>query len=218
VIIAVNGKSLDVAEKGGAVKVAISLIRHIALAKPDLELHVFVPCEPGSLDQDYPANVKFHYSPSRLVRSQAGRAVWEQICLPFMIRNIGKFELLLNLTNTAPVIVPVGIPQVLLVHDLGFMNTEWFSKSFSLYTKFVVRTAAASDATLVSVSKSTAKEIVDKIPKAKHVQAIWNAIDEPPSDLPNIGFQSRYIIFLGNINPRKNIKGAVEGFQIIAIC
>jgi glycosyltransferase involved in cell wall biosynthesis len=212
--IAVNGKSLGIFEKGGAVRVAINLIKHIALVKPEIELHVFTPYKSSDINMRFPTNVKFHSPRFPISRNQVSRAIWEQLYLPIIVRYKRQFTLLLNLTNTAPVIITPKIPQILLVHDIGFMNTEWFSKSFSIYTNLIISLATCNEVQFVSVTKSMAKQINRKFPRSGGVMAISNAADEPPLDLPEISFKGNYILFLGSINPRKNLKGAISGFQI----
>jgi glycosyltransferase involved in cell wall biosynthesis len=216
-IIAVNGKSLSIAEKGGAVRVAVNLIRHIGTIRDDIELRVFVPPAGDVRDQyhGYEGNVKFYFSRSQLYRNRLGRALWEQFRLPLLIRRQKDIDLLLNLTNTAPVVVKPGVPQILLVHDLGFLNTSWFSASFSSYLKLILNRAAAKKIRVISVSKSTANEIAETFPRIKEVKAILNASDDPVENFPDLRFKGPYLLFLGNLNPRKNIKGTILGFQIL---
>ena len=122
--IAVNGKSFSVAQKGGALRVALSVVEKVAVCRPDFTLHVFVPTWPGrSLSTpELPQNVRLHTSDSRLFRYGLFRSVWEQLILPFLVRGLHNCAALLNLTNSAPMLASPGVNQILLVHDPGFLN------------------------------------------------------------------------------------------------
>jgi glycosyltransferase involved in cell wall biosynthesis len=214
--IAVNGKALGVAEKGGAVRVALSLIREIALLRPDISLDVYIPTGSGlsSPEVEPLSNVKFYLRDSSLYCNGFARSLWEQIVLPLLIRKHNKkYDLLINLTNSAPVCLSPEIPQLLLVHDVGFQNREWFSFLFSSYVTWLLHAAIARKVHLVTVSKTSASQLVNLLPKAGSVSVIPNSSDEPPWEELTNNLDYRYVLFLGSLNPRKNLNGAIAGFQ-----
>jgi glycosyltransferase involved in cell wall biosynthesis len=208
--IAINGKALGAVEKTGVTRVALSLIRHIALLRRDFVLDIFVPSH--TVDFDLPGNVKICRSGVKFSENSFTRSFWEQTILPLKIRT-GGYDVLLNLTNSAPVLFSCRVPQVLLIHDAGFRNTAWFSNFFSSYLSWVIATAAKRGARLVTVSQTSARQLAEILPDAEPVSVVPNDSDEPPAGVAAKKFNYRYGLFIGSLNPRKNISGAIAGFQ-----
>lgn len=210
--IAVNGKSLGVAEQGGAVRVAHNVIRHMALAAPDVEFDVLLPA--AVPDAGLPANVKLREV--HPVRRADGlrKSVWEQLLLPAYVRRTGGYDLLLNLTNSAPVLLAPRVPQLLLLHDAGFLNRAWFSAAYSRYVTWLVRAAGRRGIQIVTVSETAAQQLQDAFPRLPRPAAIPNGIDDPPVDIQRPADIPPYVLFLGSLNPRKNLAGALQGFRL----
>ncbi len=212
--IAVNGKALGAVERTGVARVALSLIRHIALLRQDFTFDIFVPG--AAADFDLPANVKIYSTGSQFSVNSFTRSFWEQVILPARVRKKNCYAVLLNLTNSAPVLLSPDVPQILLVHDVGFRNREWFSNFFSLYLTWVVKTAVKRGVQFTTVSQTSAQELAALLPDAAPALVVPNDADEPPVNLPGKNFDYRYGLFLGSLNPRKNISGAIAGFQKFA--
>lgn len=212
--IAVNGKTLGAVERTGVARVALSLIRHIALLRQDFTFDIFVPG--AAADFDLPANVKIYSTGSPFAANSFTRSFWEQAILPAQVRKKNCYAVLLNLTNSAPVLLSPGVPQILLVHDVGFRNRQWFSSFFSLYLTWVIQTAAKHGVQFTTVSQTSAQELAALLPNAAPALVVPNDADEPPVNLPGKNFGYRYGLFLGSLNPRKNISGAIAGFQKFA--
>ena len=124
--VAVNGKTFSLLQKGGVARVATEIVRAIGRERPDITLDVLVPCPPaGAALPDMPDSVGYVTKTSRAYTSGYGRSAWEQLLLPRIVR-AGGYDILLNLSNSAPVWLSPGIPQLLLVHDSGFLNHELF--------------------------------------------------------------------------------------------
>jgi len=209
--IAVNGKALGAVEKTGVARVALSLIRHIAWLRPDFAFDVFV--SHGAKDFGLPGNVKIYRTGCKLLDNGFTRSFWEQTILPIQIRKNGRYDVLLNLTNSAPVLLSPGVPQILLVHDVGFRNKQWFSNFFSSYLTWVVELAAKRHVRFTTVSQTSAQELAAMLPAAAPALVVPNDSDEPPAGLVAKKFDHRYGLFIGSLNPRKNISGAIAGFQ-----
>lgn len=212
--IAVNGKALGAVERTGVARVALSLIRHIALLRQDFTFDIFVPG--AAADFDLPANVKIYSTGCQFSANSFTRSFWEQLILPMRVRKKNCYAVLLNLTNSAPVLLSPAVPQILLVHDVGFRNREWFSNFFSLYLTWVIQTAAKHGAQFTTVSQTSAQELAALLPDAAPALVVPNDADEPPVNLPEKKMDYRYGLFLGSLNPRKNISGAIAGFKKFA--
>lgn len=215
--LAVNGKSLGIQEKGGAVRVALRLLTELALQYPELTLEIFLPIStPAAIASlQFPANIILRPQRCKLFRHGLVRTFWEQCIFPFWLRCHPPFDLLLHLTNTAPVLRLCAIPEVLLIHDVGFLNPKWFSKGFGAYVKWSLNCAIHRGAHLVTVSQSSANEIQAVFPTMQSpIQVIWNGVDPPPAQLAAQSLPQDYILFIGSQNPRKNLQGAIAGFSL----
>jgi glycosyltransferase involved in cell wall biosynthesis len=215
--IAVNGKSLGIQEKGGAVRVALRILTELARQYPELTLEVFLPISTHSAlaALQLPNNVVLHSQYSKFFRYSVVRTIWEQTILPFWLRCHPPFDILLHLTNTAPVLQLRSTPEVLLVHDAGFLNTEWFSKLFSTYVTWSLECAIQRGVHLVSVSQSAAQEIQAAFPTVQtSILSIQNGVDPPPAQIESQSSFQDYILVIGSLNPRKNLLGAIAGYSL----
>ena len=211
--VAINGKPFAVKEKGGAVRVAENLVYHMAKAKPDSEFVLYVPTTDPATVRDFGANVRVRCSVSPKYQSGLNRSLWEQFVLPRLVRKTQGIEVLVNLTNSAPVLLGPGVPQMLLIHDAGFLNRQWFSRAFSLYVSTLLRLAVARGVHLMTVSRTSAQEITDALGLDQQIPWVHNGVDPPQRDVAAARYPFPYILFLGSLNPRKNIVGAIQGFQ-----
>ncbi len=214
--VAVNGKTFSLPQKGGVARVATEIVRAIARKRPDITLDVLVPCPPaGAALPDMPDSVLYRTMTSRAYTSGYGRSAWEQLLLPRIVR-AGGYDILLNLSNSAPVWRSPGIPQLLLVHDAGFLNRQWYSAAYSHYVETVVRRATRRGALLVTVSEASARDLGRAFPEAKSIEVVHNDADQPPEEIPELDLHEPFILLLGSLNPRKNIEGAIAGFRLFA--
>lgn len=214
--IAVNGKAFGHAVKGGAARVGINLLRGLASERPDTSFDVFVPVvEPDHLPTDLPPNVQFRISRSSTYESGAARSAWEQLILPRLVRR-GGYDILLNPTNSAPVLGDPRTRQMLMVHDTGFLNREWYSPFYSRYVVWLMRRAARRGVEFVTSTRISADAIRDLLPGVASLTVIPFDGDEPPETSHRAGVADPFVLYLGSMNPRKNPKGALAGFRAFA--
>ncbi len=214
--IAVNGKSLGQSDRGGSERAALMVLLHAARRRPDITFHVYMPIgteEPASLPP-FPENVRLRLSRFGLYKAAWARALlWEQFIFPLLVWRNRDANLVFHPVNSSSVLLPMGLPQVLVLHDIGYLNREWFSGTFSRYIRLVVWLAIRRRMRFVTDSAAAAAEILKAYPSLPEVTTIPLASDDPPAPLPPPPADYGYILFLGNLNPRKNITGAIEGFN-----
>jgi glycosyltransferase involved in cell wall biosynthesis len=216
--LAVNGKPYALRNRTGASRVALNIIHNLAELRPQAAIDVFVPTTDGDAGlEELPPNVRVRPGRSRLYASGLGRSAWEQLVLPLQLRRGGPYDALLNLTNSMPIILAGTLPKLLLVHDIGFRDRRWFSRAFSWYLDLVLRRAARSKTThFVAVSQSAARQVQATFAPVNGVEVIYNDSDDPPVDVAPTRTDRPYVLFLGSINPRKNVAGAIRGFRSFA--
>ena len=118
-------------------------------------------------------------------------------------------------------------PAVVTVHDLAiYKYPEFFPKKFLsrqiFSTKVLVPKSLEAAKKIIAVSKNTKKDIIEEfaIPEEK-ISVIYEGVlpPEPTTEekwqtiKEKFGVKDKYILFLGTIEPRKNIVGLVKAFR-----
>jgi len=210
--IAVNGKSLATVNPGGAVRVGLNIISHLA-SLVDWQIDIYLPdTDPASALPAMPDNVRFCCQPRDHHSSAISKLWWEQWHLPRLL-NAGDYDLVLNLTNSCAVLRRVRTPQLLLVHDSSFLVTAWFTRAFSAYLSLLIRWANRRGCQLVTVSETSARQLKEAFSSLGQIEVIPNGLDPAPDDIVPYQPGFPYLLFLGSKNPRKNLKGMLEAFK-----
>lgn len=150
--------------------------------------------------------------------------MWTQLALParlFLTRQ--KPDVFFSPAHYAPRLSPV--PVVISIMDLAFHHfPEMFTKKdlyqLKSWTEYSVKKAAK----IITISQATKDDILKRynIPDER-VKVIYMGIKEAVSLTPhvypmrdlqnNYGISSNYILFVGTLQPRKNIARAIEAFS-----
>ena len=211
--VAINGKSFGHAVKGGAARAGINLTRALAAERPDATFDVFIPCtDTAHLPSGWPENVTLRVTQARLLRSGAGRSAWEQFVLPRQVRK-GRYDALISPSNSAPVLLSPGTRQLLWVHDTGFLNHEWYSAVYSRYLVWLLRRAARLGVQFITSTRTAETEIRTFFPQIGKVAVIALDGEAPPATSRHAAVDGPFVLYLGSLNPRKNPKGAIAGFE-----
>ncbi|MBU1111118.1 glycosyltransferase family 4 protein [Patescibacteria group bacterium] len=144
--------------------------------------------------------------------------------------------------HVVPFLKNPRVPVVVTVHDLGLEYLpnykNWKDK---LYLGWIMERLRARLAThIIAVSEATKRDIIQKlgVPEGK-VSVVYEGVDEKfqpkadrplgKSDLPlaekveeismvknRYGIEGEYILFVGTVQPRKNLTRLIEAFSMIA--
>lgn len=157
-----------------------------------------------------------HYDLSQLNIFPVGSSknyFWEQIELPlYLLKN--KKPLLVNMTNTAPVIYR---NQVTVIHDLAFMhNPDWYSRKAWLFFSWIVKQSAKASKHIITVSNFSKSEIqkylhipserITVIPEGISSTILSLSENEYPNAWGN------YILAVATLEPRKNLVNLIKAF------
>lgn len=204
--VGVNGRTFSVDEPGGAVQASINQYRQLE-AHPELDVVLF-----GSqkLRAQFPgATVINSYYRGR---SQAYGVFWEQFILP---RLVSKYDIdVLYCPNGNSPVSTIDVPVVLCIHDVNALH-GLSSGVHQFYRSTVVPRAAMAADRIVTVSEFSKGEIAEYTGVCpEKIDVIYNGVDElflsgdsEPIDLPE-----KYVLFVGSLNPRKNIRGVLNAF------
>jgi|SRR6266700_2009615 len=154
------------------------------------------------------------------------RVAWEQFVLPSLLRQ-KHIDVLHSPVNVLPATIPGNCATVITLHDLAFLRfPELLTRAKRLYhTTFTIRSMKRATQ-LITVSDSTkydAFELVD-IP-LERIQTVYPCIDEHFSNVVDSkkvshlreqhGLGEGFILYLGTLEPRKNIPMLIEAYHLL---
>ena len=161
---------------------------------------------------------------SRLpTHSALARILWEQAALPWELAR-RDIQLLHAMAFVSPILA--RLPTVLTVYDVSF---ALFPESFRPFNRWYLntmtrRSAKRADA-VIAISCSTADDLnrLWGIPKAR-IHLAYPGVDPDfrPLPAPEVaafreakGLPPQYILFVGTLEPRKNVVRLVEAFAAL---
>jgi len=110
------------------------------------------------------------------------------------------------------------VKKVITAHDLSWLiNKKWYSHKMLIWHKLVgVRKHITLAEKIVAVSKSTANDLQYFYGVSKDkIRIIYSGIDreEYANDCHEIILPKKYILFIGTVEPRKNILGIIDAME-----
>jgi glycosyltransferase involved in cell wall biosynthesis len=157
---------------------------------------------------------------SPLLERPAARIAWEQAVLPFELahRRAGAVHGLVNVLPLAS-----RLPGVVTVHDLSFVRTPQLLPPVKRF--YLARLCAASVArarAVIAVSRQTADDVQHHFgAPASKVHVVYNGVgagftprraEESAGFRQSKGLPRRYFLYLGTLEPRKNLEVLVRAF------
>jgi len=164
---------------------------------------------------------------SRLPTSRPSiRIFWEQVVQPFALQK-ERVDLLHALAFVTPLLSPC--PSVVTIHDLSFLlYPEGFKRSKRFYLGLFTRLSARRARRIIAVSKSTKRDVVRLLGVSPgKVEVVYSGIVEAFRPLAEDrvtafrskrGLPERFILFVGTIEPRKNVTRLIEAFATLRPC
>jgi glycosyltransferase involved in cell wall biosynthesis len=208
--VGVNARTFTVDEPGGAVQTSIKHTKGL-IERDDTDVVLFGPPELESVFPDT-TTINSGYP----VSSQVYGLVWERVVLP-VLADRTDIDVLYCPNGNAPA-TRTSCPVVMCVHDVNALK-GWSSGIHQLYRKIAVPRGAKVADTITTVSEFSKSEIVEHldVPRPK-VDVVYNGVDtsffanesESLDDLPE-----RYLLFVGSMNPRKNLERVVKSYVAI---
>jgi len=155
--------------------------------------------------------------PPRALQGIKGH-IWEQIYLPGQLRR----RLLWSPGNTGPIVVS---RQVLTVHDAATLDhPEWFERKFALWYNALLPLLVRKVRAIITVSQFSKERIVQSTHvEPERVHVISNGVEPRfrptnPKTVEQVkrkfDLNNPYILFVGSLEPRKNLKMLLEAWQL----
>jgi glycosyltransferase involved in cell wall biosynthesis len=212
-LIGVDGNEANVKTRVGVSVYTLKLLEYFhQQSSPSLQFIIFLKNPPLN---DLPlGNKNFSY---QVVR---GKFLWSQFFLPwFLLRNhfsSSKIDVFFSPAHYAPRFI--FCPLVTTVHDLSYFYypTEFLKKDLYQLKNWTGYSVKKSQK-IICVSQSTKKDLQHyyHIPENK-IQVIYNGFEKniaSPKTKINLNLpQQKYLLYVGTIQPRKNILTLVRAF------
>jgi len=142
----------------------------------------------------------------------AGHA-WEQFVLPAKLKSN---SILWSPANTGPLMVS---NQALTIHDLSPLDhPEWFQKSFAAWYRLLLPILAKRVQVIFTPSEYTQQKVLKQL-EAKNVIVTPNGVDtnifHPEAIQKTYEFPNKYILSVGSLQPRKNIRLLMDAWHTL---
>ncbi|MCX6306813.1 MAG: glycosyltransferase family 1 protein [Bacteroidetes bacterium] len=157
---------------------------------------------------------------------------WEQYALPEAAKKAGC-QILHCTGNTGPIICK--IPMIITLHDIIYMETSYiklltgtgtpYQKFGNNYRKFIVPRLVNKVRKFITVSQAEKQRIASffNIRDDNRLAFVYNGVGEHfrpvtyPMELQlaknRYGLPDNFFFFLGNTDPKKNVKGTLQAFS-----
>ena len=137
--------------------------------------------------------------------------VWEQFILP---RKLNRLSMLWSPANTGPLIIR---NQALTIHDLSPLeHPEWFRKDFAAWYRLFLPILARHVRVIFSPSEHVQRRVRARFGHANVVMTP-NGVDQrrfhPAARQYQHAMPSQYILFVGTLEPRKNLNALVQAWN-----
>lgn len=205
-------------EGGGCLQYLVNLVPRLAEEAPADEFVLVHARGAGRRFAVPDQNVRWVEVP--LPRLVLHRLAWPVLGHPAVERFTGPLDVFHNtMTTTA---VPARAPTVVTIHDLfPELYPAHAKPTGRLFRKSLVGQARRRADAVIADSEATKRDVVEHLGvPARRVHTVHLALPRRPeagaaataSVLADYGLTGPYLLFLGRIDPRKNVRGLLDGF------
>jgi len=157
------------------------------------------------------------------IKTRIHRIIWEHFRLPQLTVRES-----IDILHCPCYICPLfdgGTPYVVTIHDtIALDHPEWCTSSNTLYYRAFLKASARKAAAIIAVSQRTRDDIARHFPDYAHkIRVVYPGIDPAfltdhvPDRIPSVRARyrlpDRYILYVGNLEPRKNLRALLDAFR-----
>jgi glycosyltransferase involved in cell wall biosynthesis len=224
--IALNAQLLSFSlsyRQAGISRLIDATIRGLQAVDSENDYTVFVGDE--RIPADYLSNPRWRMTASRLpTMNRALRIVWEQTALPWSAATT-KADLLHALAYVGPLACPC--PFVVTVYDLSFLLfPEVFNRLNRSYLSTMTPLSVRRARQVIAISESTKRDLVRLAHVApERVDVVYPGLEpgiRRVEDAPALAdfrrrhnLPDRFVLFLGTLEPRKNVATIVRAYSLL---
>ncbi len=152
------------------------------------------------------------------------RVLWEQRALPSLVKQ-QHIDVLHSPVNVLPIRIPHHCATVITLHDLAFLRyPEVLTRAKSIYHRLFTIRSLRRATKIITVSESTKRDAHDLVGiPLDHMHTVYPCIDKRFTNVTEIekiqafrqqqGLAGGYILYLGTLEPRKNIITLIDAYQ-----
>lgn len=132
------------------------------------------------------------------------------------VLNVPECDILWVPSINIPILPVRAKYLVTTIHDLFHLaHPEYYSRTKLSILKFLIGCAIRKSTLILTVSNFSASEIARFYGEsaAKKVHRVYNGFTPVSCSNEKTGYESRYILYVGNIKPHKNLKNALLGYE-----
>ncbi len=148
--------------------------------------------------------------------------LWQLSRYPSMHRLFPKIDLFV-LPNIGMIPHPSSVPYAVVIHDISFVHApHWYSLKRRAWHRLARFERLVKNATfLVAVSQASADALLERYPELdpNKIAVIRPAmsITSPTASSPAvIDVPKKYLLYIGTIEPRKNIEACIHAYRLLA--
>jgi glycosyltransferase involved in cell wall biosynthesis len=151
------------------------------------------------------------------------RVAWEQLKLPALLRE-KRIDVFHSPANVLPERLPPSCAGVVTLHDLAFLRyPHVLTRSKRIYHRTFTMRSLQHATMIIANSNSTRQDAIElaDIPK-NHIQTVYPCVDARFSNVVHDedvqsfrqlrGLTKGYLLYLGTLEPRKNITTLIEAY------
>lgn len=210
--IGLNGRFL-VAQRTGVQRSAYQLFRTVIEQGEQFNFVLFTGESELFAPEWQRPNVQLVTSPLSQ-RTVIRNHLWEQFELPRLAKSCGV-DLLHSPANLAP--LNFSGKSIVNIHDLCFLvEPAWFSLSFRLIYRWLVPQIAKNSSLVVTNSNYSKNDILQLLKlNVERIRLTYWSVDPIFYNFNKpLAEREDRIIFVGSLEPRKNLRGLLKGFSL----
>jgi glycosyltransferase involved in cell wall biosynthesis len=178
-----------------------------------------------------PAPVSAAYSLDPRIKSRTGsgggelaKIIWSQTSLPaYAARD--RVDVLWGASHRLPLFVSRKIGRVVTIHDLVWQKYPQTMKKSTLWAeRLFVPTAVRAADRIIADSKSTEKDLLEAFPRCQgRICVVYpgagighSEYSASPDCLACLGIKRPFFLFVGTLEPRKNLERLVSAYGVLS--
>lgn len=215
-------------KKGGVGVYAQNLARQLSLQDKRNTYYIMIQDDDDCLDDIEGTNFRFFRLNHKIFRLFLFRFIFEQFFIPVLIKRM-KIDIIHSLHYSFP-IISFQASVIVTVHDMTFFLFPKYHLLFKkYYFRFFIKQVARRASAIIAVSKSTKHDFlrltgissnkIKVIPLGRPPEAVRSSAfaTDPKSVFSKLGIKKPYILYVGTLEPRKNIKRLINAFKSLII-